>query len=122
MNLEIFVSVLYIEIYQIFHLKTELKYWYVLNDINKLKIEVSFSQQFYQIYLTISTFTFVRPYAIPPGPITLPIPAVVSQDVTTKSCFLCVKSEKFAFLVTLRHLESTRQVEVELFTLPYYVR
>ena len=30
------------------------------------------------------------------------IPAVVSQNVTNKSCLICVKSEKYAFWVTLR--------------------
>ena len=31
-----------------------------------------------------------------------PIPAVVSENVTNKSCLVCVMSEKYAFLVTLR--------------------
>ena len=30
-----------------------------------------------------------------------PIPAVVSQNVTNKSCLVCVISEKYALLVTL---------------------
>ena len=30
-------------------------------------------------------------------PVTLPIPAMISQNVTTKSCLLCVKGEKYAF-------------------------
>ena len=32
----------------------------------------------------------------------LSIPAVVSQNFTNKSCLVCVKSEKYASLVTLR--------------------
>ena len=36
------------------------------------------------------------------------IPAVRSQNVTNKSCLVCVKSEKYAFLVTLRFLGSMR--------------
>ena len=31
-----------------------------------------------------------------------PFPAVFSQNVTNKSCLVCVKSEKYAFGVTLR--------------------
>ena len=31
-----------------------------------------------------------------------PIPAVVSENVTSKSCLVCDKSEKYAALVTLR--------------------
>ena len=29
------------------------------------------------------------------------ISTVISQNVTNKSCFACIKSEKYAFLVTL---------------------
>ena len=47
-----------------------------------------------------------------------PIPAVVQQNVTNKSCFVCVMSEKYAFWVTLRP-QSDRcrrgEAEVRLF-------
>ena len=35
------------------------------------------------------------------------IPAVVSQNVTYKSCLVCVKSEKYASLVTLGSMRRT---------------
>ena len=35
-------------------------------------------------------------------PVTSPIPDVVSQNFTNKSCLVCVKSEKYACWVTLR--------------------
>ena len=65
--------------------------------------------------MTISTFTSVRPY----GGVTVswrstsefPIPAVVSKNGNDKSCLVCVKSEKYAFLVTLRPLWSMREGE-----------
>ena len=50
------------------------------------------------IYITISTFTSVRPYnARCPVPSYLTIPAVTSQNVTNKSCLVCVKIEKYVF-------------------------
>ena len=47
------------------------------------------------------------------------IPAVRSQNVTNKSCLVCVKSEKYAFWVTLRLTGSMRQGESEQNTLHY---
>ena len=47
------------------------------------------------------------------------IPEVVSQTVTNKSCLVCVKSEKYAFLVTTRPLQSMRWREAELHTLQH---
>ena len=46
-----------------------------------------------------------------------PIPAVVLQSVTDKSCLICVKSKRYAFLVTTRPLGSMRWGEAELHTL-----
>ena len=46
-----------------------------------------------------------------------PIPAVVLQSVTNKSCLICVKSKRYAFLVTTRPLGSMRWGEAELHTL-----
>ena len=46
----------------------------------------------------------VRPYASHPVGVPLPIPAVVSQNVTNLSCLACNKSEKYTFLLTLRPL------------------
>ena len=40
--------------------------------------------------------------------ITIPIPAVLSQSVTKKSCLACVKKKKYAFMVTLRPIGSMR--------------
>jgi len=40
----------------------------------------------------------------------------VKIDVTNKSCLICDKSEKYAFLVTLRSLVSMRRGEVEVRT------
>ena len=48
-----------------------------------------------------------------------PFPAVVWQNVTNKSCLVCVKSEKYTFLVTTRPLESMRWGEGELHTLQH---
>ena len=45
------------------------------------------------------------------------IPDVVSHSVTNKSSLICVKSEKYAFLVTTRPLGSKRWGEAELHTL-----
>ena len=55
-------------------------------------------------------------------PVTLPISEVVSQTVTNKSYVVCVKSEKYAFLLTLRPLGSMRPGEAELHTLQYWAR
>ena len=75
------------------------------------------------IYITISTFTFVRPYAVVPSrTVTLPIPAVKSQNFNIKSCLVCVKSEKYTYLVSLILIGSTRQGEAELRTLYYWAR
>ena len=43
-----------------------------------------------------------------------PIPAVLSLNVTNKSYLVCVKSEKYAFWVTLRPLGFMRRGEAEL--------
>ena len=47
--------------------------------------------------------SFLRPCVFRPCVRKLaPIPAVVSQNVTNKSCLVCAMSEKYAFWVTLR--------------------
>ena len=38
-----------------------------------------------------------------------PIPAIVCQNFTNKSCLVYVENEKYAFLVTLRPLRSMRR-------------
>ena len=43
-----------------------------------------------------------------------PIPAVVLQSVTNKSCLVCVKSKEYSFLVTTGPLGSMRWGEAEL--------
>ena len=50
-----------------------------------------------------------------------PIVAVISQNDSNKSYLVCVKSEKYAFLVTPRNLESKRQRKAELQTFHYYL-
>ena len=65
------------------------------------------------MYTTISTLMSVCPYTVvvvilPSRPITHPFPAIVSQAVIDKSCLVCVKGEKYAFLVTRRSLESVK--------------
>ena len=49
----------------------------------------------------IQTFTSVRPSCVsivfPSRPITILIPVVLSQNITNRSCLVCVKSEKHAF-------------------------
>ena len=59
-----------------------------------------------EIYRTISTFTSVHTYSVDgvplaSRPVTLPIPAIISQNVTTKSCYLCVKREKYGGSISL---------------------
>ena len=49
-------------------------------------IIVSNEKNVSDIYITISTFTYFSPSGINPS-ITLPIPVVVSQNVTNKGCF-----------------------------------
>ena len=63
------------------------------------------------IYITISTFTSVRPYGVGVGVTSrhtfkLPIPAVDSQNVSNKSYLACAQSEKYSFGFTLRPLGS----------------
>ena len=53
------------------------------------------SRPFTLIRTSLNTFEF-------------PIPEVVAQNVTNKICLVCVKSEKYAFLVTTRPLGSMR--------------
>ena len=56
--------------------------------------------KFVTIYINSSTFKSVHPYEVSPS---CPVPpSVESQNVTNKSCLLFVKSEKYAFWVTLR--------------------
>ena len=45
------------------------------------------------------------------------ISAVISESVTNKSCLICVKSEKYAFLGTTRPLGCMRWGEAKLHTL-----
>ena len=47
---------------------------------------------------------------------------VASQNVINKSFFVCVKSEKYAFLVTLRPLGSMQQGKAKLRTIHYQAR
>ena len=47
------------------------------------------------------------------------IPTVASQNVSNKSSLECVKSEKYAFCVTLRLLGSMQQGKAKLRTIQY---
>ena len=44
------------------------------------------------------------------------------ENVTNKSCLVCVKSEKYTFLVTLRPLGSMRQDKANLRSLQYQAK
>ena len=71
------------------------------------------------IYINISTFKFVRSYGVVTSfcLVTLPIPAVVLQNVTNKIYLVGHESEKYDFLVMLKSLGSMRQGEAELLAL-----
>ena len=56
--------------------------------------------------------SFRRPSVRPSVRKITQVTAVITQNVTNKSCLLCVMSEKYAFLVTLRLLWSMRQGKV----------
>ena len=66
--------------------------------------------------MIISKFSFICLYTFfMPCSFTLPIPAVVSQNVTNKSCLVCVKSKKYASWVTLRpQWDRCRRAEAEV--------
>ena len=51
-----------------------------------------------------------------------PNPVGLSKNVTKEICLVCVKSEKYEFLVTLTPLGCMRQEEAELCTLQYLAR
>ena len=51
-----------------------------------------------------------------------PVPTVVSQNISNKTCLVCVKSKKFVFLITLRTFGSMRQDKAELCKLQYQAR
>ena len=78
------------------------------------------------IQATISTSTSVCPSIYPSVSWCVqklaPFFAVVLQNVTDKSCLVCVKSEKQAFKVTLRVLGSMRGGKAKLCTLQYQAR
>ena len=59
---------------------------------------------YFDFHVCLSIHPFVRPF-VRPVPSTqklTSIPASVSQNVTNKSCLVCVKSKKYASWVTLR--------------------
>ena len=62
----------------------------------------------------LSVYVSGRPFGVP-----LMIHAVVLQNAIKKSCLVCVKSENYAFWVTLRPLGSIRQGKAKLRTLHY---
>ena len=79
----------------------------------------SFVRSLESIYITISTFTSVRPSSVARHVTSrhtfdFQIPAVVSQSGINKSCLTCVKSEKYAFLGTTRPLGSMRWREAKI--------
>ena len=81
------------------------------------------SRSLYVIYITISTFTPVRPYGVGVSVGVCPflfhftIPEIGSQNVTNKTSLVCVKSEKYALWVTLRLIRSMRRDKAEPSTL-----
>ena len=72
----------------------------------------------------MTTFTPVCPYGSVhiSSPVTPPIPSVLSQNVTGKSCMVCINIKEYAFLVTIRPLGSMRQGRTKLRTLHYQAR
>ena len=59
---------------------------------------------YFDFHICLSIRPFVRPSVrpVPSGQKLNSIPASVSQNVTNKSCLVCVKSKKYASWVTLR--------------------
>ena len=85
---------------------------------------ILYSWDFVLIYITISTLKSACPYC-PCRRLVLSnftISVVGSQNVIDKSCLVCIKREKYTFLVTLRPLVSMRRGKVELCTLHYKAR
>ena len=74
----------------------------------------------FKIYITNSTITFIlayRPNQSCPFKscfIALLISVVGSQNITNKGWLVCIKSEKYAFMITLRPLGSMRWWKSEL--------
>ena len=65
----------------------------------------------------LSVYVSGRPFGVP-----LMIHAVVLQNAIKKSCLVCVKSEKYAFWITLRVIQSMRGGEAKLCTFLYHAR
>ena len=59
-----------------------------------------------KIYINISTFMSVRPYGVG---FSLPIPAIISQNVTNKSCLVCIKSEKYMYILGHPHTPEVQE-------------
>ena len=81
----------------------------MLEENCRVKLIEFFTLHVFVIYITISTFTSVRPYGVGvthSHTFKLPIPAVNSQNVSNKSCLAYAQSEKYSFGFTLRPLGS----------------
>ena len=62
----------------------------------------------------------VRPYiGVTSVTLTLPIPAVLLQNVTKKGCLVCVRIKYYAFLVDFRPLGCKKQGETKLHILQW---
>ena len=89
------------------------------NSIHKVTFSFLFSFLF-DIQMNISTSTSVCPFVCFHPSVCVCIPklasilAVVSQNITNKNFFVCVKIEKYAFGVTLRPHGSMRRGKTEL--------
>ena len=71
------------------------------------QVEIMYSHEFCHLhnYFILHVSSSIRPIGVynpfASHPVTLPIPTVVSQNASYKSCLVCVKSVKYAVYVML---------------------
>ena len=82
----------------------------------------TYLNNYFRLHVCLSVRPSVRTYVRTSHFHFFRIPAVVSQNVTNKSCLACVKSEKYVVWVTLRPLGSMRQCEAEVRIEQYQAR
>ena len=95
------MTAFYIEIRQI-----------IRNQIGKTNLNLN---NYFDFHVCLSIHPFVRSSVVLSPQKLTSIPASVSQNVTNKSCLVCVKSEKYASWVTLRpQLDCCRRGKAEV--------
>ena len=78
-------------------------------------IHIYHLNNYFDFHVCLSFRLLLRPSVRASVRTPAPIPAVVSENVTNKSCLICVMSEKYAFWVTLRpQSDRCRQGEAEV--------